>query len=224
MKGKQIRQACGLGLMLVLPYSASAASITNGSFSAGVGHLDGWSAITSDAGTINAPGDGTVILATGDGTTSAIPAVLEQGDDGSFSFTNPLVITPNDLSLSFNAVFSESLISGASASNPAGEVFNVYLYDANSPASYLLTSIDASTAVTHFLFDLTAYQGLSVALSFELNHNNDGYTSQVALSNVDIAQQTSAVVPEVETSLLFLVGLGNVIGFSRKVNRKKNNS
>ncbi|WP_347986712.1 hypothetical protein [Methylomonas sp. AM2-LC] len=219
MKNKQIGRMLGLGLLLALPYSVSAATITNGSFTAGVGHLDGWAALTNDTGSITATGDGTVILATGTGSSSSIPATLVQGDDGSFSFSHPLVITSNDLSLNFNAVFSQTPISGATTLKPLDEVFNVWLYDANSPASYLLTSIDASTKVSSFSFGLSAYQGLSVALSFELNHNFDGYTSQVALSNVGI----SSAVPEAETGLLLLSGLAGVMGYSRKLNRKQQN-
>lgn len=175
---------------IALSSAVSAQGIVNGNFDT---DLSGWSTETN-GGFVDWI-DGTAVLSTGPGFT-AFSAVLVQGDDGSFSFNNPILLTAGFDLFKFDAVFStlgqDVLETGLSGFT---DNLQLWLYDANDlsgSGDALIATIDALTSGgPGFSFDLTPYLGQLVAFSFELNDEDDGFDSQVTLDNVRI--ETSPV-------------------------------
>ncbi len=165
--------------------AASAAAITNGNFDS---DLTGWS-IVSNGGTVQWDATGKANLSTSSG---AIPfsAVLIQGDDGLFTFNSPLSLLEKDDLFKFNATFSTIAVDPNE--NPVSDYsdnLQVWLYDANpvsSSSDLLIAKLDLQTGGSSFSVNLTPFIGHSVAFSFELNDENDGYDSQVLLDSIRI--------------------------------------
>lgn len=203
-------------LAILLSNFAFAASIVNGNFNT---DLTGWDVLTN-GGSVQWDA-GSAMLSTGSGD-APYSSVLVQGDDGNFSFNNPLLLGPGDDFLKFDASF---LSLGADAQETGAGLFadnlQLWLYDANNWGDVLLAEIDALTNATSFSISLASYIGHSVAFSFELNDENDGLDSKVALDNIRLEQRAVNAVPLPSTLLLVIIGwfglVRNVVRADQKV-------
>jgi hypothetical protein len=181
---------------------ASAASIINGNFDT---DLSGWSTVTNGgSGQWDA---GKAILSTGS-DVAAQSSVLVQGDDGLFSFSNPITLGAKDNLFKFDAVFSVLATDALESGGGFADNLQVWLYDSmDSSLDTRMATIDAATFNSSFSFDLSSFIGRSVAFSFELNDENDGFNSQVALNNVRIEP-----VPVPGALWMFVTGLFGLSG------------
>lgn len=200
---------------IALSNSASATAIINGTFDT---DLSGWSVVTN-GGTAQWDA-GQAVLSTGSDFTP-FSSVLVQGDDGTFSFNNPILLTAGNDFFKFDALFSTLAADILESGGGLADNLQVWLYDANDATGShdaLIASIDALTSSTSFSFDLSAFIGRSVAFSFELNDENDGTNSKVALDNIRFEQRIDqGTVPEPETLMLLALGL---LGLSVNLRRK----
>lgn len=203
---------------ILLSNFASAASIVNGNFDT---DLSGWNTL-SNGGLAQWDG-GAAILSTSSGV-AAPSSLLVQGDDGSFSFANPIQLKAGNEILRFDAIFSD--LGADSLETPPGpftDNLQVWLYDANDPSTNsdaLLATIDILTSGTSFSIDLANYIGQFVAFSFELYDENDGRDSSVRLDNIRLEPAAINAVPSPSTLLLMVigwVGLMRVLQIEQKV-------
>lgn len=195
-------------LTITLSNFVSAASIVNGTFNS---DLSGWSTVTN-GGTVQWDVSGKAVLLTGS-DAAIFSSALVQGDDGFFSFSDPIVLGSGDDSFKFDFDFSTLV---ADALETATSLFNdnlkVWLYDADSLGDVLITSIDALTSdSSSFSFNLLPYLGHSVAFSFELNDENDGVNSQVALDNIRIEQTAVPLSGTLGLEAIGLLGLAGIL-------------
>ncbi len=207
-----------LVVSVTLSNSVSAASIVNGDFNSDLSN--GWSTLMANGTAARDSINNTAVLSTG-ADVASYSAVLVQGDDGLFSFITPIVLTPGNDFLKFDATFSSL---GIDAQETGAGLFTdnlqLWMYDANGLGDVLLATIDALTANTNFSIDLTSYVGLSVAFSFELNDEDDGLDSRVTLDNVRLEQRSTppVSVPEPDTLMLTILG---ALGFAGRAYRQK---
>lgn len=190
---------------------ALAGSIVNGGFSS---DLSGWSTGGS-GGSVQWSGS-QAVLSTGSGA-SPLSAFLVQGDDGGFTFGDPILIAAADQALKFDAVFTD-LGLDATEATPGGftDELKVWLYDADGLGDLLVAAVSAATlAGPAYSFDLTGLAGRRVALSFELTDEDDGRDSRVSLDNIRIEQSISAV-PEPGSLALLALGLAGLPRRGRK--------
>lgn len=186
--------------------AVSAATIVNGNFNSDLSN--GWSTVTANGTVAWDSANNTAVLSTG-ADVAPYSAVLVQGDNGFFSFPNPILLGPGDDFIKFDAVFStlgvDTVESGAGLFT---DNMQVWMYDANGLGDVQLAKIDALTSSTSFSFDLASYIGHSVAFSFELNDENDGLDSQVTLDNIRLEQRATPPVnvPEPDTLMLLILG------------------
>ncbi|TAK65239.1 hypothetical protein, partial [Methylobacter sp.] len=185
---KQIMLSSLFIASMALSNAVSATPIVNGTFDT---DLSGWSAVSNGGDAQQAAGQ--AVLSTGD-NVAPYSSVLVQGDDGSFSFANPIVLGAGDDFFKFDAFFTtlaeDVLESGVGSSDN----LQVWLYDEfDSGLDTLIATIDASTVGSSFSFNLSSFIGRSVAFSFELNDEDDGHNSQVALDNIRIEQRSVTV-------------------------------
>lgn len=184
--------------------AVSAQGIVNGNFDT---DLSGWTSVLN-GGSVDW-NDGAAVLSTGS-ETAAFSAVLVQGDDGSFLFNNPILLSTGYDLFKFDLVFSTP-VQDVSESGSSGftDHLNLWLYDANDPAGdALIATIDPLTpGGPGFSFDLSPYLGQWVAFSFELNDEDDGFNYQVTIDNVRLAPVPlpGALLFEI-TALLGLAG------------------
>lgn len=211
---KKQRIFVGAGLLVAAAYSQSAGAnaIINGEFTS---DLSGWSMLASSGSVLwNA---GHAELSTGSGT-DPFSAVLVQGDDGSFSFPAPILLGASDYALAFDATFvdlgADSSETGSSGGNT--DQLSVWVYDADSSASWLAASVSlATTGGPGFSFNLTTptdLRGKRVAFSFELADEDDGFNSLVQLDNVRLLlpPPPPAAAPEPGALALMLAGLAGL--------------
>lgn len=221
MLKKQLTLSSLFVASIVLSNFAFAASIVNGAFDA---DLSGWSTVTN---TGTAQWDaGKAVLATGS-DAAAQSMVLVQGDDGSFSFSSPILLGAGDDLFKFDAVFATLGADALESGGGFSDNLNVWLYDAvNSSFDTIIATIDATTASLSFSFDLSSFIGRSVAFSFELNDENDGFDSKVSLDNIRMEQRPVIIsVPEPGTFLLLIItGLFGLTGNWLRNNLKAQNS
>jgi len=206
MKISRLRFFFRLCLVMAVSPSVMAASIANGSF---VNGLTNWSTFYTDAGNVTTSA-GQAVLSTGDSSLAAIPAALGQGvvydNFGDPILSNPFNLTKNDLTLNFTAVFQNvGSNPNENGSGPGNDLLNVVAYDASN--AYILTTLSATTTQTSFALDLSSLWNHSVGFSFELNNNNDGFASQVTLSNISITDASASAVPEAEEWIMMILGL-----------------
>ncbi len=189
-----------------------AVPFTNGDFSSG---MAAWNDASS-SGAVNVVGD-VAILDTGAGD-DPFSAVLVQGDDGFFNFLAPISLGSDDLYLNFDVRFDDL---GADSLESATSLFTDYLlvnlYDALDPFAdvYLDPQVDASLAAGwhRINLDVSALAGHDVALSFELNDENDGRDSRVQLDNITFSKLPEIIgIPAPHSGALIVCGLLFLIG------------
>lgn len=211
---KQIMLSSLFIASMALSNAVSATPIVNGTFDT---DLSGWSAVLNGGDAQQAAGQ--AVLSTGD-DVALYSSVLVQGDDGLFNFPSPILLGAGDDFFKFDAVFTMLDADTLEAGGGFSDNLQVWLYDEfDSGLDTLIATIDASTVGSSFSFNLSSFIGRSVAFSFELNDEDDGFNSQVALDNIRI-EQRSVTVPEPSTFLLIILGW---FGLTRKllsINRK----
>lgn len=190
-----------------------AVPFTNGDFSSG---STGWNDASS-TGTASVV-SGQAQLDTGAGT-DLFSAVLVQGDDGFFNFSNPISLDASVNYLNFDVAFVDL---GVDGSESGGSFFTdalfVYLYDALDFSKDLfidpLVDISFGSTLTRLHFDVSSLAGRDVALSFELADENDGRNSRVLIDNITFTSTINGnvSVPEPPMVLLIATGLVGLIG------------
>lgn len=177
---------------------SNAGLISNGDFTDG---LDGWSDVSSSGAVSVINGAANFVSGSG---TDLYSAVLVQGDDGFFSFNTPLVIDADNAVLKFDLwQLSRTTDIFESAMSVLNDSLNLSIYDAEDPSFDLLfTNFIITSQLQQFTLDISSLIGRSVALSYELNDEDDGFNSTFALDNVEL---TSASVTVSEPNTIFLI-------------------
>jgi hypothetical protein len=153
-------------------------------------------------------------LTTDTGYSPYNAAVLTQGDDGTFSFIKPILLTNEikwftfDMKVEFFDDFLESGLSSFS------DVLRVNLYDELdfSGVSDLLFYSENDFLVTNnwqtFQLDVSLLAGRSIALSFELFDKNNQLDSIFALDNIAFSSHVNSTpVPEPSTFILLTISV-----------------
>lgn len=199
-------------LLVAIPVNAS--SLVNGDFSAG-GSL--WiDASTSGAVSFS---NGQAILQTGN-NIDPFSAVMVQGDDGFFSFSNPISLAGTINWLLFDVQIERiGTDSSETGSSVFSDALSANLYDSLDSSFDLVPSQSVIAATTgigslFYTLDVSSLQGRDIALSFELADEDDGFNSRVILDNV----RFTTVVPIPSSLLMFLAGMP-LLGYCRR--RKK---
>lgn len=189
---------------IALSNAVFATPIVNGTFDA---DLSGWSTV-SNGGTVEW-GGGTAVLSTGP-DVAAYSSILVQGDDGTFTFGNALLLSAGDDFLKFDAVFNTLSADALESGGGFTDNLQVWLYDAtdsSGASDHLFATIDALISGSSFSFDLSSFIGQSVAFSFVLNDENDGSDSKVTLDNIRIEQRSvTNAIPLPGTLFLVIIG------------------
>ncbi|MBA6328245.1 PEP-CTERM sorting domain-containing protein [Colwellia sp. MB02u-6] len=191
-------------ITLFLSNNSIASLITNGDFQ---DNLQQW----YSSGNVSAT-DNRALLTTDIGYFQSNISILAQGDDGTFSFTNSILLTTDIKWLIFDAkidIFDDLLESDLSSFS---EILRINLYDELdfTGASDLLFSSGSDFLVTNnwqtYQLDISALVGRSIALSFELLDENNKKDSIFQLDNIAFsANAISTPVPEPSTFILFTI-------------------
>lgn len=182
--------------------SVVAMPITNGNFEAG---LDGWYDASGN-GSVSSV-DGHALLSTGPGSDFQ-SAVLVQGDDGWFSFENPVVLPEDTLSINFDAwIYSIKEDSMETGDSVFSDSFSLSVYDSDDYSlDQYFEDIPLDWSQQQYSYDISGLAGRSVAFSFELIDWNDGFDLSVGLDNIFF--DTKGAVMVSEPSSLVLIALG----------------
>jgi hypothetical protein len=198
------------GLFVLVSHPVYAIPFTNGDFSSG---LSGWND-ASFTGSVSESG-GIAQLDTGAGA-DPFSAIIVQGDDGFFNFNSPISLQADNLYLNFDVQFADlgadMLESGASFFT---DYLSVIVYDAVNFFDDLVLDpgVDVTTGSDwqRINLDVSSLIGHDVALSFELNDQDDGRDSRVLLDNISFTSTPETIdtiaVPEPNTIFLFAVGV-----------------
>lgn len=178
-------------MILLLALPAKAVSFENGDFSFG-------NSLWTDASVSGSLlfANGQASLQTGNGV-GAFSTVMVQGDDGSFSFSNPVSLGANINWLLFDASFESLGVDGTEAGNsPFFDSLYINLYDSiNSSLDLFLNPVINSTldgaGFASYALAISPLQGRDVAISYELADENDGVNSRVMIDNVRLVSSLS---------------------------------
>ncbi|MDH5445720.1 MAG: PEP-CTERM sorting domain-containing protein [Gammaproteobacteria bacterium] len=220
-----IQQAAAAVAFMTVSFTAGAAMLTNGDFST---DGSGWSDASS-TGAITFVG-GAAQLDTGSGD-DPYSSILVQGDDGFFSFLNPISLGAGEAFLNFDVNFS-SLGNDLSESGSSffDDYLSIALYDSLDFSYDLIFTpgVDSSLGDgwTRINLDVSVLSGREFALSFELSDQDDGFDSRVLLDNISFSETalpgggdtTPVPVPEPNTWFLLALGVFLLIG-SLKIKR-----
>jgi len=187
--------------VIIFSHVSYAGLIANGDF---INELDSWNDASSTG--IVTSNNGFATLSTGSGI-GLYSAVLVQGDDGFFNFNSPITIDNQQSLLTFDLWQSSSVIDASeSGSSSLTDALNLSIYDAFDPSFDLLfTDLMATPQQQTFSIDISSLIGRSVAFSFELNDENDGFDSSFSLDNVQLTSLVSVTEPS--TILLFALSI-----------------
>ena len=179
----------------------NAALILNGNFD---NDLEHWHD-ASDTGSVVFDNEA-VNLKAGDGT-SVYSAVFVQGDDGFFNFNSPINIESGFSWISFDLwQVSNEVDNTESAIAPFHDYLKLFVYDSIDTSFDLeLSGFSVNTTQQAFIFDISSFIGRSVAFSFELVDEQDGFNAAYGLDNIQLRAQPNTVVPEPSGFLLFLI-------------------
>jgi hypothetical protein len=210
-----------LQIALLVPVVFSAhASFINGDFESGT---TGWNDASS-TGTTGVVG-GSAQLDTGIGS-DAFSAILVQGDDGFFTFSSPITLAADVVSLDFDVSFINT---GPDQSETGTSFFFtdhliIALYDAldfSYDMFYDPIDIINASGWTSFSWDVSSLAGREVALSLELVDEDDGFDSRALVDNIRFISPVTTpppenTVPEPGTLYLFAFGLLGLMGRVKK--------
>lgn len=215
----KIKKVCIAACLALVTGPVFAIPFTNGDFSAGT---TGW---TDASGT----GSASVVvgqaqLDTGSGT-DPYSSVFVQGDNGFFSFTSPISLDSSVTYLNFDVAFIDL---GADSSETGGSFFSdflsVALYDAADSLLDIfidpLVNSGFGSMMMTFQFDISSLAGRDIALSFELNDENDGRDSRVLLDNISFTARNDSVVPVPEPPVIYLMAAGLVLMGYRRAKKR----
>lgn len=182
-----------LGLELISE-AATAMSIVNGTFDSDLG---GWHDASKKGSTSYDSNRHMAVLTSGPGSSPSA-AVLIQGDDGLFSFNDAQTVFSEDARLAFDIEFAALTIDVEEPAKNMKDSFQVWLYDADdlsgaSDTNLLSVLINEWLGNRQFSLDLSSLTGRKVALSFELNDEDDGFDYQVNLDNVRVQSQEHVI-------------------------------
>ena len=159
--------------------------------------------------------DGRGVLQTKEGSALPFSAVAIQGDDGSFSFPEPIEIDLDVSKLLVDLSFERSGPDAGEDSSASSftDSFSITFLDKLDPTfdSLIISTGDSFIPTAEFLtymFDVSGIAGRSGALAFELHDENDGFDTQVVFDNVSFVSQVPvpAAVWLFGSALLGLVG------------------
>jgi len=186
---------------IVFSHVSYAGVIANGDFTNG---LDNWSDASFTGQVVS--NNGIANLSTGTGT-GLYSAVLVQGDDGFFNFNSPILIDAQNSWISFDLwQSSKDVDASESGISSLNDALSLSVYDAfDFSFDVLFSDLLVTSQQQNFLLDVSSLIGRSVAFSFELNDENDGFDTMFSLDNVQLTSSVS--VPEPSTLLIFLLAM-----------------
>lgn len=208
-KALLVVKAALLGMVLVM--EPAVAALYNPDFEQG---LDGWTDLSSNGSVaINA---GAASLTAGDGV-SLFSAVLAQGDDGSFTFFIPILLSNLATSFEFDLLLLDNSADNTEAGGSIfGDFLTLSIYDAEDSAYDLIFS---KLSYSHNSLDVSSLAGRNVAFSFELSDENNGFNLSLAVDNLNVVEQMpGASVPESSSMMLLLLGFSALVFARRKQN------
>ncbi len=187
--------------IFVTSHFVNASLILNGNFDSDLSHWHDASdngSVVFDSGVAN--------LSTS-GDFGPYSAVLVQGDDGFFNFNSPILIEVQQSWLAFDLwQISRDLDVSESGTSLLNDALYLSIYDTIDPSFDLLfTDLMVTAQQQTFLLDISSLIGRSVAFSFELHDQNDGFDTIFSLDNVQLT--SSVTVPEPSALLLFAIGI-----------------
>jgi len=210
VKAAAVAAMCAAGAVQAMP-------VVNGGFEAG---LDGWQDY-SGTGFVTWEA-GAAVLNTGEGT-DPYSAILVQGDDGNFSFTNPIQLPDSVLRLEFDLwLLGQEADATESGTGFFSDFLSLNIYDAlDWTFDMQFAALPLSWEITRVSLDISALAGRDVALSFELADEDDGFNIWLALDNVTLVTEAlnPAPTPVSEPGtlgLLTLAGFGLWLARRRK--------
>ena len=193
---------------------------SNGSFDDASAWID-----VSAGGTTSISG-GQASLSTASGSAGTYSAVLSQGDDGSFTFSDPITLTSDSLYLNYDIRFETA---GADAAEGNFSSFDDYLgvslYDAFD-WSYDLSFVSGddfavSTDWATVSLDVSSLIGRDIALAFELHDEANATDTTFWLDNISFSSTRPDVeVPEPSMFVLFLLGLAGLAVRNLKADKR----
>ncbi|HRH78521.1 MAG TPA: hypothetical protein PK129_14335 [Cellvibrionaceae bacterium] len=185
--------------LLLITAQANAATLKNADFAEG---LNGWVDVSAN-GEVTAS-KGAAILSTGFGTHS-FSAVLLQGDDGFFNFSDPLSLPSTLITLDFD-LWLQNKSSDASETGESvlRDGLSLVFYDAENQA---LDKAFENLSFSHQNLDVAFLAGRSFAISFELADENDGANISVGLDNIVFRSGSVSPVPAPGALIQLAAGL-----------------
>lgn len=194
-----MRKTSLLGVMsflmcALLPETTRAMAIINGSFDE---DLAAWQDASNNGAVEYDIVRRAALLSSAPGS-SVNAAVLIQGDDGSFSFGDAQTLALGNDWLTFDADFSMLGFDQQESGDGLADSFQVLMYDANdasgaSDVRLLSILIEDYLGLKHFSLDVSPFTGRRVALSFELNDENDGRDHSIRLDNIRLQTRINSV-------------------------------
>ena len=173
--------------------------------------LNGWSDLSVGGSVATAAGVAT-LSAGADVSTSS--AVLTQGDDGNFSFASPVVISESARQFEFDLwLLGNEVDVTETGSSIFSDSFTLFIFDmADASLDHIFSALAFSSASTHYSFDVSALAGRSVAFSFQLADEDNGFNLSLGLDNLKIlTEEPPTAVPESNSLVLLLLSFSALV-------------